>query len=212
MCHMRKNSCSGNFPALTRKRIIGVAIALLLVTCAIQLAWATRIEHLLTSTWDTPRVQDHESHVRSQLKNLGAKIVEDEVLGEKCLTVYLNRSWKGGDAGLLLFHDLDNLCQLYLGDSNVTDAAANHLAQITTLRFVDTSDSDLSMRAVALLREARPDLTVFGRDSREARRIHLEPLRMEPTDSTENTGREPDKNTDPSRKTESAEAPFGSVI
>jgi hypothetical protein len=110
---------------------------------------------------------------RRQLQQLGATVVTEAGADGEYVSVYLDYLWQGGDKGLVHLRHIKNLKALCIANAVVTDESIGYIAQIESLKFLDTETSPLSSAAVERLRRMRPDLDVLTAESRQKQLIEF---------------------------------------
>jgi len=77
-------------------------------------------------------------------------------------TVRLGKAWKGSNEDLRLLKDIDGLTDLTLSDFDVKRAVLNRIAELPHLRRLCIENSQFDRSAVARLKKAKPDLTIYA--------------------------------------------------
>jgi len=86
--------------------------------------------------------------------------VEAEEIPSESLT--LDRSWRGGDAGIASLREVPRLVSLSIDHAPLTDAALNHLAALTNLAELDVRGAAFTSAGLYEFRARRPATRVYA--------------------------------------------------
>jgi PDZ domain-containing protein len=90
-------------------------------------------------------------------------LLELDEAGEAHESLTIDQRWRGGDAGLSVLSDVTGLTSLSLHHAPLSDVSLKYIAALPKLQSLDIEDASFTFKALAKLREHRPELHVFAR-------------------------------------------------
>ncbi len=84
----------------------------------------------------------------------------EEALGD---SLVLDKSWRGGDAGLAALAHLPHVVSMQIAGAPLTDAALPHIAALPRLEMLELSGTSFTAQGLREFRQQRPEAQIYAR-------------------------------------------------